>query len=227
MRIQARLMLTTWLWLFPDIDTRWKEFRKESMIWCQLKHPNILPLYGIDESVFRPRPAMVSPWMKNGNVLAYLKVNKEANRGKIVRSPTTFPHSELYVKSSRCKELRWDCTTCTLRIHLSYMVICAVWDLHLVLSDQLSHYTLQTNVLIDDSGAPRLADFGLSRILDSKFNIWSTSSFKGNGSMRWQAPELLYSSLFPDVKPGVTTASDVYSFASVCLEVRTLSIVDN
>ena len=37
--------------------------------------------------------------------------------------------------------------------------------------------------------------------------------------MRWQAPELLNSSRFPIVKSGLTTASDVYAFSCVCIEV--------
>ena len=78
----------------------------------------------------------------------------------------------------------------------------------------------KANVLVDEFGVAKLADFGLASILDSRSSIFtSAASYKGNGPMRWQAPELLYSDLFPDVKPGTSTNSDVYAFAAVCLEV--------
>lgn len=56
------------------------------MIWRQLCHPNILPLFGIDESTFRPRLAMVSPWMGNGNILTYLQDNEDVDRLELVSS---------------------------------------------------------------------------------------------------------------------------------------------
>ncbi|TDL13724.1 hypothetical protein BD410DRAFT_846677, partial [Rickenella mellea] len=50
------------------------------------------------------------------------------------------------------------------------------------------------------------------------------SSFNGKGSIRWQAPELLAAVRFDDVEEDdvkVTDKSDIYAFASVCLEVFT------
>lgn len=77
---------------------------------------------------------------------------------------------------------------------------------------------LQTNILVDDSGRPRLADFGLSKILDSRAAT-SATSFTGQGSMRWQAPELMNPDDFKGIRRGTTYDSDVYAFACVCLEV--------
>lgn len=54
------------------------------MIWRQLRHPNILPLFGIDEFTFRPRLAMVSPWLRNGNVLSYLQKHTDTDRLELV-----------------------------------------------------------------------------------------------------------------------------------------------
>ena len=90
--------------------------------------------------------------------------------------------------------------------------------------------SFQTNILIDDCGCPRLADFGLAKIIDAHSSS-ATSSFGGMGSMRWQAPELLVSYRFQssdgmlssnqNAHSGSTISkeTDVYAFASVCLEV--------
>ncbi|TDL21798.1 kinase-like protein [Rickenella mellea] len=58
-----------------------KEFSHEAVIWRQLKHPNILPFYGIftgDEN-FDPL-CLVSPWMDAGNVIDYLNVHPDSDR---------------------------------------------------------------------------------------------------------------------------------------------------
>ncbi|KAJ6486709.1 kinase-like domain-containing protein, partial [Mycena sanguinolenta] len=46
---------------------------KEALVWQTLRHPFILPLVGIDRSTFAPSFCMVSPWMKHGTVLKYLR----------------------------------------------------------------------------------------------------------------------------------------------------------
>ncbi|TDL20573.1 kinase-like protein [Rickenella mellea] len=77
------------------------------------------------------------------------------------------------------------------------------------------------NVLIDSGGEPRIADFGLARIIDSQASSVVATSFNGKGTMRWQAPELLNASRFGVENNGVTTKSDVYAFACVCWEIFT------
>lgn len=82
---------------------------------------------------------------------------------------------------------------------------------------------LQSNVLVDDEGQPRVADFGLSQMVDSQ-GLSGMSSMGGKGSVRWQAPELLnVGQSFEDVScTSPTTKSDTYAFAMVCLEVCVL-----
>lgn len=72
---------------------------------------------------------------------------------------------------------------------------------------------------MDERGCPKVADFGLAKVIDSQSSAVGGTSFCGKGAMRWQSPELLNSSRFEDIPSGTTTSSDVYAFASVCLEV--------
>lgn len=73
-------------------------------------------------------------------------------------------------------------------------------------------------------GQPRISDFGLAILFDSKGCSLAQSSFRGQGSVWWQAPELLHPKKFSDIKPGLTTNSDVYAFACVCMEVSSVYV---
>ncbi|TDL21786.1 kinase-like protein [Rickenella mellea] len=58
-----------------------QEFAHEAVIWRQLKHPNILPFYGVfkGDELF-DRLCLVSPWMDAGNVIDYLNVHPDSDR---------------------------------------------------------------------------------------------------------------------------------------------------
>ena len=49
---------------------------KEAIVWRDLIHPNILPFLGICKNAFGPLLALVSPYMENGDVLSYVKQNR-------------------------------------------------------------------------------------------------------------------------------------------------------
>jgi hypothetical protein len=49
-----------------------KAFCKEALVWQYLRHKNIVSLLGIDSTMF-PARAMVSRWMRHGNVLDHMK----------------------------------------------------------------------------------------------------------------------------------------------------------
>lgn len=78
------------------------------------------------------------------------------------------------------------------------------------------------NILIDTYGCPIITDFGLSKVVeDMSDSIDPRSSFFA-GSTRWMAPELIMALIDDEGRvPPITTHSDVYAFASVCLEVAT------
>ncbi|KAF5381169.1 hypothetical protein D9757_009420 [Collybiopsis confluens] len=54
-----------------------KQFLNEALLWRQLKHPNILPLLGVNMELFSPSFCLISPWMKNRDIVTYLKENPE------------------------------------------------------------------------------------------------------------------------------------------------------
>lgn len=60
-------------------------YLKEAILWGHLNHRNIAPFYGVfyhDKN--RTRICLVSPWMKRGTVVEYLKVHSSAPRASIV-----------------------------------------------------------------------------------------------------------------------------------------------
>ncbi|TDL24594.1 kinase-like protein [Rickenella mellea] len=58
-----------------------KEFSHEAVIWRQLRHPNILPFYGVfkGDALF-DRLCLISPWMDAGNVNDYLGDHPDSDR---------------------------------------------------------------------------------------------------------------------------------------------------
>ncbi|KAG6818671.1 hypothetical protein H0H93_002930 [Arthromyces matolae] len=45
----------------------------EAILWGQLYHPNVLPFFGLFHSISLQRPCLVSPWMRHGNIINYLR----------------------------------------------------------------------------------------------------------------------------------------------------------
>ena len=69
---------------------------------------------------------------------------------------------------------------------------------------------IQPNILVDDTGRARITDFGLVVVLQ---NTSFKRAFLDDQSVRWMAPEILYT-------PGTySKGADVFSFAMVMVEV--------
>ncbi|KAJ7587317.1 kinase-like domain-containing protein, partial [Mycena floridula] len=61
-----------------------QDFCKEALIWRQLKHPNILPFWGISKTVFPDKLCLVAPWMEAGNIISYLEAYPTADRKSLL-----------------------------------------------------------------------------------------------------------------------------------------------
>jgi len=77
---------------------------------------------------------------------------------------------------------------------------------------------VKSNVLIDQTGNARLADFGLLTILSDPANHLSSSSFTQGGSARWMSPELIDPQRFGLEHSCPTKSSDCYALGMVIYE---------
>ena len=76
----------------------------------------------------------------------------------------------------------------------------------------------QANILIDQAGNPRLADFGLLTIISDPTNLLSSSSYTQGGTARWMSPELIDPQQFGFKNSRPTEFSDCYALGMVIYE---------
>jgi len=78
---------------------------------------------------------------------------------------------------------------------------------------------IKLNILIDQDGRARLADFGLLIIVSDSTYHTSSSTPKSAGTTRWMSPELLDPDRFGREDGRATKESDCYALGMVILEV--------
>jgi len=61
-------------------------FYREAERWKRLSHQNVVPVLGVFDIPFQTRISfsVIIPWMKNGNILEYVKKHPEADRLQLV-----------------------------------------------------------------------------------------------------------------------------------------------
>ncbi|KAG6917342.1 hypothetical protein DXG01_002913 [Tephrocybe rancida] len=168
-----------------------KQFSKEVILWGQLSHINVLPIYGLYQ--FKKRLCIVAPWMENGDIVTYLKLNPTTDRRSLASG----------TRSAVC----------------AFDVAKGLWYLH---KNSIIHGDLKgPNILIDGQGRACLCDFGIASICDPEIKAWTTQSSAASkgGSTRWQAPELFDVDSDEEVQNSVF--SDIYAFGCVCYEIFT------
>ncbi|KII84781.1 hypothetical protein PLICRDRAFT_117229 [Plicaturopsis crispa FD-325 SS-3] len=78
------------------------------------------------------------------------------------------------------------------------------------------------NIVVNDRGQAVVTDFGLSKVTEELSDTLKLDTSSFAGSTRWMAPELVLALVEDDgCPPPISTSSDVYAFAAVCLEVVT------
>jgi serine/threonine protein kinase len=64
--------------LCPASTINKQELASEAIVWRQLRHPNVLPFYGVyHQDNTRSRACLVSPWLENGNIKQFLAQNPD------------------------------------------------------------------------------------------------------------------------------------------------------
>ncbi|KAK7032035.1 hypothetical protein VNI00_013403 [Paramarasmius palmivorus] len=64
------------------------KFCEEALLWIQLEHPNIVPLFGVNTSLFSPGFCLISPWFSNGDIVSYMKMSD-------IAAGITYLHSQV------------------------------------------------------------------------------------------------------------------------------------
>jgi len=77
---------------------------------------------------------------------------------------------------------------------------------------------MKANILIDETGQARLADFGLLTIVSDPTNLLSSSSYTQGGTARWMSPELIDPQRFGFENNRPTKKSDCYALGMVMYE---------
>ena len=81
-----------------------------------------------------------------------------------------------------------------------------------------SSLNIKANILIDETGHARIADFGLLTIISDPANLLSSSSYTQGGTARWMSPELIAPQRFGSKNSRPTKASDCYALGMVIYE---------
>ena len=80
----------------PGVDVQ-QQFSAEAILWGQLSHINLLPIYGLYR--YDGRLCLVAPWMEHGDIMTFLEKQPDANRALLVRVPIhllrNFVHSSI------------------------------------------------------------------------------------------------------------------------------------
>jgi serine/threonine protein kinase len=168
----------------PDILKIINRLFREIKLWLKLEHENIVPLWGVTDE-FGSLPALVSPWLENGSLTAYLQHKHE----------TLFDDGKFALLRDVARGLQY---------------------LH---SQLIVHGDLSgNNVLVDENGKARLADFGLSALLPGRMSQALVPS-NPTCTVQYMAPEYLIFDDEGNLTPDFTSKSDVYSFGGIMLQV--------
>ncbi|KZV81695.1 kinase-like protein [Exidia glandulosa HHB12029] len=162
-----------------------KRLRRELHLWSALDHQNILPILGVSHFPPRNLLALVSPWCEHGSLAAYIASRRDD-------------------------------------ITISYPLGSVILDLFEQLLDALQYLHGQDspvvhgdlkgqNIFVDEYGALKLSDFGLSRMSGFIGSVNLESSTVERGTVRFMSREHLLDS-------APTIHSDMWASSCVFVE---------
>ncbi|KAJ6536000.1 hypothetical protein DFH09DRAFT_1179314 [Mycena vulgaris] len=166
-----------------------EKFCQEALLWKNLNHPFVMPFIGLYSSESDPNRET-----DQGHYSPLSMVCPWMSNGTILnylnKSPTT---------------------------HVDIFLLEIAQGLQYLHSQYIVHGDIRgENILVDDEGHARLADFGLASYANA-----TVKSSARSGSLRWMAPELLDPGCLQLEDFRRTFSTDVYAFACVCYELYT------
>ncbi|KAF9562878.1 hypothetical protein CPC08DRAFT_633569 [Agrocybe pediades] len=188
-------------------------FVREIKVWKSLVHPNVLKLYGASSATGSHPWFFVSPYMRNGNLVEFLKRISQREDSELQGLGSIAEN----LPSSRSRGIYGKAFTKILKISDVYRILQEIAKgMEYLHKMNVLHGDLKaSNVLVDDNCRCVISDFGQSEMKSEVCRI--TGSSMQTGTLRWKAPELL------DGSSGMlTTATDIYAYAIVCVEVLTM-----
>jgi len=85
-------------------------------------------------------------------------------------------------------------------------------------SSTLLNLPVEANILVDQAGHVRLADFGLLTVISDSVGLPSSSSYTQGGTVRWMSPERIAPERFGFKNGHPTQSSDCYALGMVIYE---------
>ncbi|KAF9469341.1 kinase-like domain-containing protein [Collybia nuda] len=156
------------------------------------------------------REALVWQQLKHPSVLTFLGIDSEI-------FPSSLCMVSPWMKHGTILDLR--AVNGPSNINIERRLIEIAGGLEYLHAEGVIHGDLRgANILVDNDWHAVLSDFGLTVFGDATA---ATHTSNPHGSIRWMAPELLNPEMFDLDRSQKTHASDVYSFACVCLEIYT------
>ncbi|KAF5356842.1 hypothetical protein D9756_006802 [Leucocoprinus leucothites] len=200
-----------------DTDAMLKIYAKEAILWGQLHHPNIVPFYGIYYlNNARRQVCLVSPWMRHGNLVEYLKNNPSSPRIPFVYDVTAglnYMHSRGLVHS--------DLKGLNVLVNDSGRACITDFGLSFIRTDQTLAYTIPATTVHGFSyhwAAPELLDDGARSTMAS--DVWAlgcvyyeilTGNLPYHGLSDAQIIRRLDRGIIPERPPHLTEVSQAES----------------
>ncbi|GLB36878.1 putative protein tyrosine kinase [Lyophyllum shimeji] len=195
-----------------------KRVVKEALILQLLYHPNIIPFIGVVDDSPR-RFCIITPWMRNGDIVEFLKNNHDASRKDLLEQvadalhflhDSSIVHGDLKGGNILINDEEQAC--------LCDVGLATIQDEAGLLRSPTATsdpgrlkllLDLYTSALVQRGRPPSMASTLSSRM----------STLSDAGTLQWMAPERIDPSLFGLLSAKATFASDVFSFAMLAVEI--------